>query len=104
QASMPRTGSITALPIAMPMLRKNCSLPAMKARLCARVSAPGAWRAKCGASARSVSAEQRTEIVAQPADAPQHLVVVGAEAHHLAEALVDHAVAAIAERAVLADH
>ncbi len=60
QASIPRTGSITALPIAMPMLRKNCSLPAMNARLRARVSASPAARAKCGASARKVSAEQAT--------------------------------------------
>ena len=46
-------------------------------------------------------AQGRPEHVAQPGQARQHLGVVAAEAHHLAEALVDGAVGAVAERAVL---
>ena len=34
-------------------------------------------------------AEQRAELVAQPGEAREHLGVVAAEAHHLAQALVD---------------
>ncbi len=48
-------------------------------------------------------AQQRPEVVAQPGEAREHLGVVGAEAHHLAQALVDHAVGPVAESAVLAD-
>ena len=45
----------------------------------------------------------RPQHVAQPGEPRQHLGIVAAEAHHLAEALVDGAVGAVAERAVL-DH
>ena len=48
-------------------------------------------------------AEQRAELVAQPGEARQHLGVVAAEAHHFAEALVEGAHRAVAERAVLDD-
>ena len=49
------------------------------------------------------AAERRPQRVAQPGQARQHLGVVAAEAHDLAQALVDGAVGAIAEGAVL-DH
>ena len=49
-------------------------------------------------------AERRAQHVAQPGQALQHLGVVAAEAHDLAEALVDGAVGAVAECAVLHHH
>ena len=49
-------------------------------------------------------AEQRAEHVAQPGETIEHLGVVAAEAHDLAEAFVDRAIGAIAELAVLDDH
>ena len=49
------------------------------------------------------AAERRPQRVAQPGEAGQHLGVVAAEAHDLAQTLVDGAVGAIVEGAVL-DH
>ena len=49
------------------------------------------------------AAERRPERVAQPGQPRQHLGIVAAEAHDLAQALVDGAIGAIAEGAVL-DH
>jgi hypothetical protein len=46
---------------------------------------------------------EQAKVVPQPRKARQHLGVVAAEAHHLAEALVERADRAVAERAVL-DH
>jgi hypothetical protein len=50
------------------------------------------------------AAERRPEHLADPAQAVEHLGIVAAEPHHLAEALVDRAVGAIAERLVLDHH
>ena len=47
--------------------------------------------------------QRRAQHLAQPREAGQHLGVVAAEAHDLAEALVDRAVGAVAECAVLHD-
>ena len=49
------------------------------------------------------AAERGPEHVADPAQAVEHLGVIAAEAHHLAEALVDRAIGAVPERLVL-DH
>ena len=50
------------------------------------------------------AAERRAEHVPEPAQPVQHLGVVAAEPHHLAEALVDGAVGAVSERPVLHHH
>ena len=50
------------------------------------------------------ASERGPEHVADPAQAVEHLGVVAAEPHHLAEALVDRAIGAIAERLVLDHH
>src|SRR5437764_933627 len=48
EAAMPLTGSMIALPIAIAMLRKNWSLPPMKAKSCASVALSGAARGERG--------------------------------------------------------
>ena len=73
--------------------------------LVAHAEAPGDQRLQGHAVARAQRlAEHGTQHIAQPGQALQHFGIVAAEAHHLAQALVDGAVGAVAEFAVLHHH
>ena len=126
---MPRAGSRMLLPIAIATLRKNWSLAPMnssaltlsrqprrqRSSASREVQATLRWcisspivrpRAISGLSGMPCTAAQRatqerSEFVPQPGEAREHLGVVAAEAHHLAEPFVDRAGGPVAEFAVL---
>jgi len=60
EPSMPRAGSVIALPIGMPTLRKNWSLRPMKSRQRSSAFESVVVRASAGASRRSRRLEQAT--------------------------------------------
>ena len=134
----PRAGSMIALPMTMARLRKNWSLPPMKARMLASLSRPSTARARAGAISRRKRPVQPTLrwCISSPIERPRATiplrarpplclsaaasagprisaiqrrrastsVVVAAEAHHFAEALVEGRVGAVAEGSILDHH